>query len=130
MPSGFHHAALAVSDTSRAVSFYDEVLDFDLIGPDDPERSVETADYVWLAVGDGQWLNLANRPAATPDRSAATDDPHLAFRATEAEIEAVERRLDDRGVSVEHSPTSIYFRDPDGNLLELTRWSGPDPARR
>lgn len=126
MVDGFHHAALAVSDLPRAVSFYAEVVGFDSIGPDDPDRTVETAEYFWMDAGGGEWINLAARPEATPDHPGENDDPHLAFRATGAEIAAVERRLRDRGIAMRESRTSIYFRDPDGNFLELTHWKGPD----
>jgi catechol 2,3-dioxygenase-like lactoylglutathione lyase family enzyme len=126
MVDGIHHAALAVSDLPRAVSFFEDVLGFAPVGPDDPASTLETADYYWMDAGDGVWLNLADRPDATPDHPGEPDDPHLAFRATEDEIDAVVRRLSARHVAVHESRTSVYFHDPDGNFLELTHWSGPD----
>lgn len=45
MVDGIHHAALAVSDIPPAVSFYEEVLGFHPLGPDDPDRTIETAEY-------------------------------------------------------------------------------------
>ncbi|WP_458189851.1 VOC family protein [Haladaptatus sp. NG-WS-4] len=126
MVQGFHHAALAVADVPRAVSFYEEVLGFRPLGPDDPERTIETANYIWMDAGGDEWLNLADRPDTTPDHPGDINDPHLAFRASDDEISAVRRRLADRDVAVRDSRTSIYFHDPAGNFLELTDWSGPD----
>lgn len=126
MVEGLHHAAIAVSDIPRAATFYEEVLGFCLIGPDDPEKTPETADYFWIDIGDGEWMNLADRPDMTPSYPEENDDPHLAFRATEDEISTIKQRLIDRNVEVRESGPSIYFRDPDSNFLELTHWTGPD----
>ena len=126
MIRGIHHTALAVTDIPRASSFYEAVLGFEPVGPDDPTNTVETAAYYWLEIGEGEWLNLAHRPDAVPESTGKLDDPHLAFRATDERRARVERRLRDRGVPFHESTTSTYFRDPDGNLLELTSWDGPD----
>ena len=126
MVEGFHHAALAVSDVPSAVSFYEEVLEFRPVGPDDSENTVETADYFWMKIKDGEWVNFADRPDATTDHPRENDDPHLAFRTTEEEISTVKQRLADRDVEVRETRTSIYFHDPDDNFLELTHWDGPD----
>jgi catechol 2,3-dioxygenase-like lactoylglutathione lyase family enzyme len=126
MVSGFHHAALAVSNLERAVEFYADVLDWEPLGPDDPEKSIDTADYYWMRISAGEWANLAERPDATPEPTGQTDDPHLAFSATEEETAALADRLRERGVDVREEATGIYFHDPDGNYFEVTHWQGPD----
>lgn len=142
MPAAFHHAAVAVSDLAVAVPFYEDVLGLDPVGPDDPDADVETAAYYWMAVGDDQWLNLARRPDSTPvgtgdagtdaetppvnGERGALDDPHLALRVSEAEQAGIRNRALERDVDVHESPTSLYLRDPDGNLLEATVWDGPE----
>ncbi|MFB6193647.1 MAG: VOC family protein [Halobaculum sp.] len=126
MLDGFHHASLAVADVPRAVSFYQEVLGFEPVGPDDPTNDVETATDYWLAAGADEWVLLADRPDATPDHDER-DDPHLAFRADEAAIRRVRTRLTDRDVPHRTVETGVYFHDPAGNYLEVTNWEGPEP---
>lgn len=126
MVDGLHHAALAVSDIPRAVAFFEDVLGFSPVGPDDETNTIDTATYFWMDIGGGEWLNLSHRPDALPAYPGQQDDPHLAFESTAAAIETVERRLAERGVETETSATSLYFHDPDGDFLELTEWVGPE----
>jgi catechol 2,3-dioxygenase-like lactoylglutathione lyase family enzyme len=50
---------------------------------------------------------------------------HMAFSITAEDLNAWEQRLRDHGVGIEsrvrwpRGGSSIYFRDPDGHLLEL-----------
>lgn len=125
MVDGVHHVAVAVSDVPRSVTFYQEVLEFEPIGPDGADQTAETADYYWLAAGDEEWLMLADRPDATPTAPERTDDPHVAFRADPATIGRIARRLTDRGVPRRLVETSVYFHDPDDNYVEVTDRDGP-----
>ena len=125
MVDSFHHLSLAVSDIPRAVSFYQEVLGIDPVGPDDSDAEIETATYYWMTVSHDQWLMLAERPDATPTEPTATDDPHVAFRGDEETITAVERRLDDRDMEYRSVGTGVYFHDPDTNYIEVTDFAGP-----
>lgn len=132
---GLHHAALPVSDMVRSVAFYEDVVGLDVVGPDDPSATLEAASYVWLQAGPDTYLNLARRPAATPfaggtDRVDGVgveplDDPHVAFDVAAVERRLIAARLDAADRSYRRSPSSLYFRDPDGNLLEVTTWDGP-----
>ena len=125
MVQRFHHAGIPVSDLPRAVAFYDEVLGFDPLGPADPSETIETATYFWMAITDGEWLNFAVRPDATPDPPYQKDDPHLGYYASESETEAIADRLRDRDIDVREVSTGIYFHDTEGNYVEVTHWDGP-----
>ena len=128
--NGIHHVALAVADVSRAVSFYTETIGLEAIGPDDPTNDIETAAYFWLRCGSDQWVNLARKPNATPTESGLHDDPHVALRASESAVDALADRLADAGIEVRESETSVYFRGPDGNFVEVTHWHGPDEVEQ
>jgi hypothetical protein len=71
-----------------------------LIGPDDPEKTLKTANYFWMDIGDGERMALVDRPDATPDYLGRKDDPQLAFQSTEDEIYTVTRRLADWDVAM------------------------------
>lgn len=65
---------------------------------------------------EGESARTADRPAARA---------HLAFAVAADQLDAWRRRLEENGVAVEGEVTwerggrSLYFRDPDGHLLEL-----------
>jgi catechol 2,3-dioxygenase-like lactoylglutathione lyase family enzyme len=115
------HVVVAVSDWERSNAFCRDVLGAEVI-----ERGAGWA----YRFGDQQ-LNLhgpgvRGEPVARdPVRPGNSD---LCFRWN-GPIEAAVEHLEARGVAVELGPvpragargegTSVYFRDPDGSLLEL-----------
>jgi catechol 2,3-dioxygenase-like lactoylglutathione lyase family enzyme len=64
-------------------------------------------------------------PDAGVPTHGASGEGHVAFVIEESEIEGWRRRLEEHGVAIEaevgwpQGGRSLYFRDPDGNVLEL-----------
>ena len=116
------HTVLAVSDWERSNAFYRDVLGAELRKLD-KER--------WAYRFGEQQLNV-HGPGSTPEPRAVCPvvpgNSDLCFRWNGTAEEAV-AHLAARGVAVELGPvqragaagegTSVYFRDPDGTLLEL-----------
>jgi catechol 2,3-dioxygenase-like lactoylglutathione lyase family enzyme len=123
VPPHLDHVVIAVSDWERSNAFYRDVL-----GVEGVELDLGRNAY---RLPGGQQLNV-HGPGATPHPRAA--DPvrpgnsDLCFVWDGTVADAVEH-LRSRGVEVELGPvarhgarglgTSVYFRDPDGSLLEL-----------
>jgi catechol 2,3-dioxygenase-like lactoylglutathione lyase family enzyme len=117
------HVVIAVTDYERSNRFYADVLGVDV-------EEISRGRYAYKLAG-GQQLNV-HGPGASPVPRAA-DPVHpgnsdLCFVWDGTPEEAVAHLLG-RGVEVELGPanrtggqgngTSVYFRDPDGTLLEL-----------
>ena len=112
--------ALYVDDMNRSARFYQSLFGFPVI--DRGERLIA------LAAADRQVLLLfkkgasARQPVTSHDGSGQL---HLAFAIPATELEAWEARLMAHGIPVEdrrqwaRGGVSLYFRDPDGHLLEL-----------
>lgn len=119
------HCVVHVSDWERFNAFYRDVLGAELV-------PVGTG---WSYRFGGQQLNLhgpgvgAAPVAAIPVPPGGSD---LCFEWPTS-IEEAREHLASRGVEVELGPverfgakgagTSVYFRDPDGSLLELISYS-------
>jgi catechol 2,3-dioxygenase-like lactoylglutathione lyase family enzyme len=123
VPPRLDHVVIAVSEWERSNAFYRDVLGAEVVELDRGRFAYRLAD--------GQQLNV-HGPGATPEPRAA--DPvrpgnsDLCLRWDGTADEAV-AHLASHGVAVELGPvdrhgaqglgTSVYFRDPDGSLLEL-----------
>jgi catechol 2,3-dioxygenase-like lactoylglutathione lyase family enzyme len=126
---GFDHVSLPMEDADAMVAFY-RALGWDV---------VETAHLVSVHVGD-QMINFHRRetwqrdgftlraPAAAPpcgdvcfvwDGSPESLDAALVTAGAEV-VEGPVARQGARGVEA----TSVYVRDPDGNLLEFMIYPG------
>ena len=115
------HVVIAVTDFERSNAFYRDVL---------AAKVVEIGGRVAYQIG-GQQLNV-HGPGVVPAMVAripvAPGNSDLCFEWDGAIAEAV-AHLEAHGVRVEAGPmvrggakgpgTSVYFRDPDGTLLEL-----------
>jgi catechol 2,3-dioxygenase-like lactoylglutathione lyase family enzyme len=122
----FDHCVVAVSDWERSNSFYREVLGAEL---------VERPGGGWAYRFGEQQLNLhgpgvvAEPVAREPVRPGNSD---LCFRWDGPVSDAV-AHLERCGVKVELGPVpragaggegvSVYFRDPDGSLLEFISYA-------
>jgi catechol 2,3-dioxygenase-like lactoylglutathione lyase family enzyme len=125
--------ALYVADLDRSCDFYKRVLG---LGPD-VGTTVEKENqkgFRPLQIPGGQVLLLFPKGSATttavlPGGTIPPHDGngrlHLAFAISAAEVDAWRERLQSHGVSIEgemewlRGGTSLYFRDPDGHLVEL-----------
>jgi catechol 2,3-dioxygenase-like lactoylglutathione lyase family enzyme len=121
--AGLDHVVIAVSDWERSNAFYRNVLGVELL----------ELDYGRFAyrLPDGRQLNV-HGPGATPHPRALEPvrpgNSDLCFVWDGTPDEAKEH-LCTHGVEIELGPvartgargpgTSVYFRDPDGSLLEL-----------
>jgi len=122
--TGIGHVLLRVSDVERSKKFYSTILGLQ-VTEEDPEHG-----GVFMAL-EGHAHSIDLFPVANQADEAAPRAPgslglgHVAFHVgSEAALRDAYFSLEDHGVKVtrtiDHvSQKSIYFHDPDGNLLEI-----------
>jgi glyoxalase family protein len=127
---GFHHVTLTVSDPERSVDFYRDALGLRRIGSGAPGGALRLGD----ADGSpGTLLELRGVPGERRGKPGIGGVHHTAFGVAEEEaLLRWKRRLTDLGHAVSGPYdrgyfTSIYFRDPDGQVLEIAT-AGPGYA--
>jgi catechol 2,3-dioxygenase-like lactoylglutathione lyase family enzyme len=108
------YTVIFVRDMAAMRSFYEGILGFPLLRELSP-------NWIEYRVG-GNTLALA-RPRLTPKGSASLQ---LAFRVSAPEVDQCADELVRRGIDLLSPPTdqafghrTLFFRDPDGNLLEV-----------
>lgn len=125
-PHGVLETSLYVNDVERSIAFYQDVLGL---------RKIDDGFFAGgrgaaLQVGAGPSVLLLFRADLTRAGGAlpphgTTGAGHVAFRIEANEIHGWRKRLQEQGVAIEKefafgdNPPSIYFRDPDGNSIEL-----------
>jgi len=120
-PTGIDHLVLTVADVEAACDFY-ETLGGEVVTFGDGRKAVQFGDRkINLHPVDHR---VADHVAAAP--TPGSDDFCL---VVETPIETVIDHLDEEGIDIVTGPveragavgtlTSVYVRDPDGNLVEI-----------
>lgn len=140
---GVNHLALVSANMDRTVRFYTQVLGLRLVRTQRNDADPNSRHY-FFNLGGGNLLAFFDFPGYQQDHVGAGTMHHVAFSVESvAQLEELQRRL--RAQAIEVSPIvdhdfiqSIYFRDPDGILLEASaytralteadRWADPDPV--
>jgi glyoxalase family protein len=130
---GFHHVALVTQDLEPSLAFYRDVLGLIELG--EPENGGR-ASSLFLGAPDGapgSQVLLIEQGDVGPGRPGIGGVHHTAFGVPDEEVLLKwKRRLTDLGWAVSGPYdrgyfTSLYFRDPDGQILEIAT-AGPGYA--
>ena len=118
MVKGLHHVSIIVSDTGRALKFYQDVLGL-AVNAGRPELGYPGA---WLDIGEQQihLLELSNPDPVTGRPEHGGRDRHIALLVSS--LDEIKNRLkkDDIAFTLSKSGRrALFCRDPDGNGIEL-----------
>ena len=139
MIKGLHHNAYRCSDSERTRRFYEDFLGLPLAGTLEIHettsgRKTDTL-HTFYGLDDGSYLAFFEAPEMPFEFKAQHDyDLHIALEVERAALDAMLAKgrasgIETRGVSNHGFIDSIYFRDPDGYVIELTcKHEGHDAA--
>ena len=112
------HVVLRVRDLAGMVRFYEQALGFS------EERRIERLSLVQMRAG----ASMLDLVASETQDAIVPNMDHLCFRVEPFDRDAIVTQLAPFGVSVgetverygaEGTGPSVYFRDPEGNQIEL-----------
>ena len=127
--SALDHIVLNVADVERSLAFYRDVLGL-------PAERVEAwrrgeLRFPSVRVNAATIIDLVQAPAEPAERRLNL--AHFCLVTDDEDLDAVARELTSAGVTIEVGPAtrsgargnalSIYFRDPDDNLIELRTYA-------
>jgi catechol 2,3-dioxygenase-like lactoylglutathione lyase family enzyme len=133
---GLDHLAITVADIERTFTWYREVLGAGVLY--EQEWREGKIPVVSLQIGANRInVHAASAPASPHAKAPTPGSADLCFRWI-GTVDAAQRLLAASGVAVIEGPAprisadgcrgqSVYFRDPDANLLELLCTDGTQP---
>jgi len=130
MIKGLHHAAYRCRDSAETRKFYEDFLGLPLAAAlEISETKTGRATHVlhtFYRMDDGSSIAFFEAPAMDFDFKRQHDfDLHIALEVSQADLERMFAKgkaegVETRGISDHHFINSIYFRDPNGYVVELT----------
>ena len=124
---GVHHLTFVGSNRQAVIEFYQGILGMRMV-LDQPNLDVPGEEHLYFDPGDGRLLTYFVRPTRENDQAPNPEEignlHHMALTVSRAVYTQVVERLRDLGIE-NTGPIdrgfmdSIYFRDPNGQRLEL-----------
>jgi len=127
---GLHHNAYRCRDSEQTRQFYEEFLGLPLahalrLEESKSGRKVHVL-HTFYQMADGSFLAFFEAPDEPFEfKNQADYDLHIALEVDKSELEPLLQRgktagIDTRGISDHNFIDSVYFRDPNGYVIELT----------
>ncbi len=114
------YTVIFVRDMTAMRRFYEDVMQF---------SATRELSQNWIEYQVGPNTFVLSRPGHTAEDApvpAGTAALQLAFKVTAAQVDACAAELSQRNIAIMSPPTdhdfghrTLFFRDPDGNLLEI-----------
>ena len=132
-----HHAAYRCRDSEETRTFYEDFLGLKLVNALTIATQSSEPDvlHTFYAMKDGSCLAFFEEPNTLFDFKAQRDfDLHIALQVNKETLLAMMKkghaeRIETRGVADHGFIESIYFRDPNGYVVELSAPKGDKPLR-
>ncbi|MGE0550761.1 MAG: VOC family protein [Kofleriaceae bacterium] len=130
MIKGLHHAAYRCRDSEETRKFYEDFLGLPLVNAFEiTETKTGRQTHVlhsFYAMSDGSCVAFFEVPDSPFEFKRQDDyDLHIALEVPRDQLERMLEKgrssgIEARGISDHHMIDSIYFRDPNGYVVELT----------
>ncbi len=131
------HIVLWVDDSKRSLEFYVDILGFETVRAE--EFHTGKARFPSVRINERTIFDIMDRNALLPlvqEFTGSSSDiggkpiNHVCLSMKASEFTAMSQRLVDNGIDVRpggenvfgaqgHAVRSVYFNDPDGNVLEI-----------
>jgi glyoxalase family protein len=132
---GLHHITLVGADRQTSIDFWEGVLGMPFVF-EQPNLDDPSQNHIYFDPGDGRLITVFTDESRRPDPSNNPTEignvHHIAFSVSQATFSQATKRLSERGIA--HSGVrdrgmfdAIYFRDPLGQLYELSSYKFVPP---
>lgn len=127
--------ALYVDDMQRSVQFYQDLLGLEVMDALDRLTALRIDEnQVLLIFKKGGSVKPTVKSFGTIPPTNGDGNLHLAVSISRSDVKAWRKILNEHGVAIEsqfkwpEGGESIYFRDPDGHIIELksSNWLGKE----
>lgn len=132
---GVHHLTFIGSNREATIAFYTDVLGMPFVF-EQPNLDVPEESHLYFDMGDGRLLTFFVRSSRQndpePNPEGIGNLHHVAFTVSRATYTQIAGRLQERGIE-NSGPIdrgfmdSIYFRDPNGQMLEIAVYKFEPP---
>jgi len=133
---GVHHITIVGANRQTSIDCWEGVLGMPFVF-EQPNLDREAESHLYFDPGDGRLITVFTNEERAPDPTRTPTEAgcvhHLAFSLSQATFKQAVERLDERGIK--HGGAidrgfmdSIYFRDPNGQLLEIAVFKFEPPA--